>query len=216
MSQKPLHLLQLVADVEDRAALGRQALEHDEQLVGLLRRQHRGRLVEDEQLRILQQRAHDLDALALADRQVARPRAWDRAAGRKRAILAQAAPTCPLKVPRRRAPSATFSATVRLSNSEKCWNTMPMPRAARLPRSGEDDRLALPADFALARLQQAVEDLDERRLARAVFAEQRVDLAAAQMSMSIVSLARNVAIALGQANRLEQRPGTGVHRRRRI
>ena len=25
-------------------------------------------------------------------------------------------------------PSATFSATVRLSNSEKCWNTMPMPR----------------------------------------------------------------------------------------
>src|SRR5215470_4453726 len=26
-------------------------------------------------------------------------------------------------------PSATFSATVRFSNSEKCWNTIPMPRA---------------------------------------------------------------------------------------
>ena len=36
----------------------------------LLRRQHRGRLVHDQQLRLLQQAAHDLDALALADRQV--------------------------------------------------------------------------------------------------------------------------------------------------
>ena len=44
--------------------------EHDEELVGLLRRQHRGRLVEDQEFRILHQRADDLDALALADRKL--------------------------------------------------------------------------------------------------------------------------------------------------
>ena len=66
---EPFHLFELVADVEDRAPLALEPLEHDEQLIGLLRRQHRRRLVEDQELGILHQRAHDLDALALADRQ---------------------------------------------------------------------------------------------------------------------------------------------------
>ena len=66
-----LHLFEAVRDVEDRLAFGAQPLERLEQLVGLLRRQHRGRLVEDDQVRRLQQAADDLDALALADRQVA-------------------------------------------------------------------------------------------------------------------------------------------------
>ena len=63
-------LLELVADVEDRAAFGGEAAQRHEQRLGLLRRQHRGRLVHDQQLRLLQQAAHDLDALALADREV--------------------------------------------------------------------------------------------------------------------------------------------------
>ena len=67
---QPLHLFELVADVEDGAAFGLEAFQHDEELVGLLRRQHRGRLVQDQEFRILHQRADDLDALALADRQL--------------------------------------------------------------------------------------------------------------------------------------------------
>ena len=59
-----------------------QPFERLEQLVGLLRRQHRRRLVEDDELRRLQEAADDLDALALADRQVADQRIPDRAAGR--------------------------------------------------------------------------------------------------------------------------------------
>ena len=66
-----LHLFEAMRDVEDRLALGAQPVERLEQLVGLLRRQHRSRLVEDDQLRCLQQAADDLDALALADRKVA-------------------------------------------------------------------------------------------------------------------------------------------------
>ena len=66
---EPFHLFELVADVKDRAAFGLQPLQHDKELVGLLRRQHRGRLVEDQKFRVLHQRPHDLDALAFADRQ---------------------------------------------------------------------------------------------------------------------------------------------------
>ncbi len=65
-----LDLLQLVADVEDRAALLGQPAQGGEELRHLLRRQHRGRLVHDQQLGILQQAADDLDALALADREI--------------------------------------------------------------------------------------------------------------------------------------------------
>ena len=107
---------------------------------GLLRRQHRGRLVEDQQLRVLQQAARDLDALALAGRQ--RP---DRPVRLEHA--GRSAPTrrrCARRAaPRRLAlgsTSAMFSATVRFSNSEKCWNTMPMPSAAGGLGAGERHR----------------------------------------------------------------------------
>ena len=69
MADRP-HLLEPVADVEDRAAFRGEALQRDEQVVGLLRRQHRGRLVHDDELRLLQQAADDLDPLPLADREV--------------------------------------------------------------------------------------------------------------------------------------------------
>ena len=67
---QPFDLFQLVADVEDGAPLALEPLEHDEEQVGLLRREHGGRLVEDQELRILHERADDLDALPLADRQL--------------------------------------------------------------------------------------------------------------------------------------------------
>ena len=62
-------LVELVADVEDAAAVGGELAQGDEQALDGLRREHRSRLVEDQQLRAGQQRAHDLDPLALADRQ---------------------------------------------------------------------------------------------------------------------------------------------------
>ena len=64
------HLAQLVRDEDDRRAGGRELLHDAEQLVGLLRRQHRGRLVEDEQVDLARERLEDLDALLGADRQV--------------------------------------------------------------------------------------------------------------------------------------------------
>ena len=74
------HLVQLVADEDDRHALALEALEDPEELLRLLRREHRGRLVEDEDVRAAVERLQDLDALLLADRDVLDPRA----AGRSR------------------------------------------------------------------------------------------------------------------------------------
>ena len=61
------HLVQLVADEDDGLALPRERADDLEELVRLLRRQDRRRLVEDEDLRLPVERLQDLDALLLAD-----------------------------------------------------------------------------------------------------------------------------------------------------
>ena len=63
-------LVELVADEHDRLAGLAQASEVLEQLLGLLRREHRGGLVEDQHVDAPVERLQDLDTLLLADRQV--------------------------------------------------------------------------------------------------------------------------------------------------
>ena len=63
---KGADLIELVADVEDAAPFRRQAAQGFEQRQHGLWRKHRGRLVHDEKLRLLQQATHDFDALALS------------------------------------------------------------------------------------------------------------------------------------------------------
>ena len=72
--------------------------------------------------------------------------------------------------------SAMFSATLSASNSEKCWNTMPMPSLRAKFGLANLDRLASPADLAGIGLQHAIDDLDQRALAGAVLAEKGMDL----------------------------------------
>ena len=55
--------MQLVADVENAAAFTLQALEYHEQFLYRLRREHRGRLIENQQFRAGQQGANDFNAL---------------------------------------------------------------------------------------------------------------------------------------------------------
>src|SRR5439155_26195719 len=65
-----LHLLQAVADIDDRAAFFGETPKYNEKLIGFLRGQDRRRLVHDQKLWFLEQAAHDLDALALANREI--------------------------------------------------------------------------------------------------------------------------------------------------
>ena len=74
------------------------------------------------------------------------------------------------------------------------------PRGGRI---GDGDRLALPADLAGGRLQRAVDDLHQRRLAGAVLAEQRVDLAGRDGEIDVVVGAQRAEI-LDDAQRLQQ------------
>ena len=64
-------LLQLVGDQDDGNALLAQGIENAEELNGFLRRQHAGRLIEDQDVGTAVERLQDLDALLLAHRQVA-------------------------------------------------------------------------------------------------------------------------------------------------
>ena len=74
--------------------------------------------------------------------------------------------------------------------------------AARRGRIGDRHRRPLPADFARGRLQRAVEDLHQRRLAGAVLAEEGVDLPLHDREVDIVVGAERAEF-LGDADRLE-------------
>jgi hypothetical protein len=60
-----------VADEDDRQALRHHLRQHLKQALALLRRQHGGGFVQDQDARAPVQRLQDLDALALAHRQAA-------------------------------------------------------------------------------------------------------------------------------------------------
>ena len=64
-------LAQLVGDEDDGLALVAQRAEDAEQVIGLVRRQHAGGLVEDQDVGAAVERLEDLDALLQADGQVA-------------------------------------------------------------------------------------------------------------------------------------------------
>ena len=170
-----LHLFQPVRDIEHGAALAGQPLEGDEEMVGLLRGEHRGRLVHDEQLRLLQQAADDLDALALAHRQVGD----DGVRLQRQAVVARHL-LDGVGEPAAHRPWAgqrdVLGDAQRLEQREVLEHHADAEMAGG-GRVGDGDRLALPADLALGRLQGAVDDLDQGRLAGAVLAEQRVDFA---------------------------------------
>ena len=143
------HLLELVGDVEDRAAFLAQHPQRAEQLLGLLRRQHRGRLVEDQQLRVLQQAAHDLDALALADREppdLALRIERQAVAARDFARRARSRPASSALVEAER---DVLGDGQLLEQAEVLEHHADAARARR-GRAGEHDRLALPAEFARA------------------------------------------------------------------
>ena len=200
---QPFHFIEFVRDVEQAAAFASQPFEHDEKLVGFLRRQHRGRLVEDQQFRILHQRAHDLDALALADRQ---PPHFAFGIERQAVIVGY------LRQPRRHGGKALFAVEPErhvFGNGEIVEQREMLEHHADALGAGfrgsrQDDLVPHPAQFAGGRLDQAVHHFDQRRFAGAVLAQQSVDFAGEQVDADVV-VGGEVTVLLGDPDSLQQR-----------
>ena len=199
-------LVQLVADEDDAVALGRQAPQDLEDLLRLLRRQHRGRFVEDEDLRVAVERLQDLDPLLPADRQ---------RADLDLRVDFEAEPATEvddalvglLAIEETAADGGLLAEDDVLGDAQdrdehEVLMDHADPAADRVRRPGQVDLGAVDEDLALVRAREPVEDVHQGRLARAVLAEQRVDLTRADVQVDRL-VGDDARIALGDAPHLE-------------
>ena len=140
------HLRHAVRDEDDELALAGELPRQLEQPFRLAGRQRRGRLVEDEDARVLGEPLGDLDDLPLGQRQA--PHFLVRAQRRK-AYLPSSSSVLRRSAARSTVLSAVsgswrnqmFCSTVRSGISDSSWNTAAMPRPARRPDwQGESPR----------------------------------------------------------------------------
>ena len=211
------HLVQLVRDEDDRHPLGDEAAEDLEELDGLLRRQHGGRLVEDEDVGAAVQRLEDLDALLLTDRDVPDARARVDVEAELIGELADAAlgggRVEQHAVPARLRREHDVLGDGHHRDQHEVLVHHPDPCVDRVVRRAELDRLAVEQDLALVGPVEPVEDVHQRRLAGAVLAEEGVHLAAAQVEVDVV-VREDAREALRDAAQLEDgRVGVGGHSR---
>ena len=196
-----------MADEDDAGAVLAQPSQDAEDLTGLLWRQDRGRLVEDEDPRSAVDRLQDLDALLLSERQLVDARAG---------IDAEAQPLRELADASLRRPHVEDAADAAdllpehdiLRHAEDRHEhevLVDHPDAARdrVRRSLYRDRRAIDTDLALVRRDEAVEDVHQGRLAGAVLTEERVDLAFAELEIDRVVRERAPGKALGDAAHLQ-------------
>ncbi len=202
-----------MADVEDGAALGLQAIQHDEQLIGFLRGQNRGWLVEDQEFGILHQRPDDFDALALTHRQ---PPHFPLRIERKPVDIGyflQAGGDVLERFLAVEAQCHVFGDGEIVEQREMLEHHADAARAG-FRRSGENHFLAPPAHFTVARLNQSVDGFDQRGFSGAIFAEQRMDLLRPDLDINRF-VCEKIAVALGQSDRLKQRRFAGMQADRR-
>ena len=92
--------------------------------------------------------------------------------------------------------------------SARSWNTVSMPASRERARVPAGDRLAADEDLAAGRLDHAGEDLDQRRLAGAVVADQADDLAAVDMKIDAAERI-DAAVGFRDVAKLDQALGHG-------
>jgi hypothetical protein len=203
-----------VRDEDDRQALAAQLGEVAEQLVDLLRHEDGGGLVEDEHLRPPEQHLRDLDPLALGDRQLLDQPVRAEAEAVALGHLAQP--------PLRGAGVEQDAAAARLAAEDDVLEDREVlgqhevlvdhadAGGDRGGRGAEPRRLPAEEDLALVRLVHAVEGLHERRLAGAVLADERVDLAGADDEVD-VGVRHHAGEPLGDAAQLDRRRAAVPH-----
>ena len=176
------HLVELVGDEDDRAVLRRHRPERREETLRLLRRQHRRRLVEDQDPRLAVERLEDLHPLLLADGEL--PDLRPRVDRQPEAVaeLGDRALDAPPMEQERAADVAVVAEDDVLRDGERLDEPEvlvhhPDPRVERVARRRQRDGPAVQLELALVGVVQARQDVRERALPGAVLAEQRVHLA---------------------------------------
>ena len=176
-----LDFLELVRDEDDGRAAVLELPDDAEQVFGLGRGEHRGRLVEDQHGRVPDQRLDDLDPLLDADRQVLHQRVRvdlePVAPGQLAHVAAGLAPV--EQAGRAGFLHAEGDVLRDREHGHEHEVLVHHPDAGRdgVLRRVELGLLAVEQDLALVRLQQPVQDVHQGRLAGAVLAEQGVHLA---------------------------------------
>jgi hypothetical protein len=198
-------LVELVGDEDHRRALRGQAAQDRLQLGRLLGRQHRGRLVEDQDLGAAVERLQDLHPLLHADRDV-----LDEGAGvdgEPEAVGDGAHARLGLTGVEERPAAGLDRQHDVLGDGHHRDEHEVLVHHADPERDGVARRVdrGLPAaheDLALAGRGQAVEHVHQGRLAGAVLAEQGVDLAPAQVERDVVG-GDDAGVALGDVAQLQ-------------
>ena len=209
------HLVELVRDEDDAEPLRRHGAQRREQAVDLARRQHGGRLVEDQEAGAAKQRLDDLQPLLLADRRASptgasgssvRPKcAADLGEPRRPAgAVEPAAPPgqADQQVLQHRQARRELEMLVHHADAERpahrpsCGCAPAGPRSAIVPGIG---RIG------------AEQDVHQRGLAGAVLAEQAEDLARRRPRGRPPSLACTGAEALGDAAHGDRAAAAAVH-----
>ncbi len=206
-------LVQLVRDEDERHS---RLLQPDQDLLELrdaLRREHRGRLVQDQHARAAPQRLDDLDLLLLTEREVARARARVDLDAERAGELGQPG-RARLGV---EAHAAALAEQQVLEHAERRHERRVLVDHAhaepeRSARRVDAHVLAAHADVAGVGLRHAREHAHQRRLARAVLAQQAVHLAGADREVDVV-VRDDAREGLRDADQLD---GGGACPRRRV
>ena len=157
-----------MADENHARAFGAQSPEHFEDLVRLLRRQHGGRFVENEDPRVPVDRLQDLDALLLTNRQLID--AARRIDVESKLSGQQVDPLRGLPEVQKLAPANDLVPEHHVLRDGEDWDEHEVlvdhadPASDRVGGIADRDRLAVHTDLAGVRRDESVEDVHERGL----------------------------------------------------
>ena len=181
-----LDLVHAVRDEDHAHALARERADHREQAIARGHVERGGRLVEDQDLGVAQERADDPAGLAIRERELldrhaevdVAPEQLAEHLARAGALLAQRYAGAPDVVG---AEPDVVEHRARLGDEHLLEDGDDAAPLGLLRRGQRRDDLAVELDLARVGQVHAAEDLDHRRLAAAVLADEREDLARAQL-----------------------------------
>ena len=200
--------MQLVADVQNAAAFTGKLTQHHKQLLHRLRCEHRGGLVQDEQLRVGQQSADDFHALHLAHAQCVHGTGGVNVEAVLRGGVGDALGHLGEGERLVQAQPHVLGHAERVKQAEVLKHHADA-QTARLLRVADVDHLAVEANLARIGLDRAVDDLHQRGFARAVLAQHRVNFAGLHRQADGI-VGHHSGVALGDVGKLQAGVGHGA------